>query len=599
MEPETHSGVRSPYERVTGLIAADRCVILDGGVGTELPKAAWAGTDDDSLWGTRALVKAPDAVLDVHRRYVAAGCDVISTNTWGLASVLAGNGPRLWEERDAPVHWMDVARRAVQLARRAIEEEGRAGECAVAFSLNAEIDSDQGRETLRLLARVFADPAQRPDLILVETLSLLRPSLDETVERLLAVGLPVWLSFRRCRRGMCGVHGEHWGGPEGDAFGRAARRFEQLGVGALLVNCIPPDHVDGMIGYLRDFTDLPLGAYPNLGYLTDRGWRFETVSGERYGELALRWREEGAQLIGGCCGVRPEHIAVARERLAGTAPGESRRTPLSGDGEVGRLSDVRAWTPWTDRRGRRLYPLPFPELSIEPGVVAPEQESLMVWRHLRREGIGAHQRCLDVGCGSGLQTVQLARNGAAHVHAIDIDPRAVANTLGNAFRNGVDDRVSGAVVDLFPWVPEERYEVIVACLQQEPMDPFQHTVTHRRVDYWGRNVLDQLLVKLDDALTAEGVAYVMQLSIVSEQRTAELLAETGLAAQVVDYALFPFAARHERAVEQIERVESLSDAYHLSAGELPLLVGYLLEVRRADAAGHRDLLEAPLRRGGE
>jgi len=610
MEPESHSGVtplaaepgvRTPYERLTEMIAAGRCVILDGGVGTELPKPARAAEGvGESLWGTRALVKAPDAVLDVHRRYVAAGCDVISTNTWGLASVLAGSGPRLWEERDAPVHWMDVARRAVRLARRAIDEQGRTGECAVAFSLNAEIDSEEGRETLRLLARVFADPAQRPDLILVETLSLLHPSLDATVERLLAVGLPVWLSFRRCRRGMCGVHGEHWGGPEGDAFGRAARRFEQLGVGALLVNCIPPDHVDGIVSYLRDFTDLPLGAYPNLGYYTDRGWRFETgVGGEEYTQMALRWREEGAQLVGGCCGVRPDHIAAARAGLAGTQPGDQHRAPLPGDGDPGRLSDVRAWTPWADRRGRRLYPLPYPELSVEPGVAAPDQASLMVWRHLLHDGIGAHQRCLDVGCGSGLQTVQLARNGAAHVHAIDIDPDAVANTLGNAFRNGVDDRVSGQVVDLFPWVPEERYEVVVACLQQEPMDPFQHTATHRRVDYWGRNLLDQLLGKLGDALTAEGVAYVMQLSILSEQRTAELLAAAGLAAQVVDYALFPFEAGHANAREQIARVESLSDAYHVTSGDRALMAGYLLEVRRRDAGAHGDLLDAPLRRGGE
>lgn len=58
----------------------------------------------------------------------------------------------------------------------------------------------------------------------------MRTSTYATVERLMETGLPVWLSFRRCRRGVCG---EHWGGPEGDAFGRAARRFEELGVGAL------------------------------------------------------------------------------------------------------------------------------------------------------------------------------------------------------------------------------------------------------------------------------------------------------------------------------------------------------------------------------
>ena len=45
----------------------------------------------------------------------------------------------------------------------------------------------------------------------------------------------------------------------------------------------------------------------------------------------------------------------------------------------------------------------------------------MVWRYLFREGVGAHQRCLDVGCGTGILGVQLALNGASHVRAIDVD----------------------------------------------------------------------------------------------------------------------------------------------------------------------------------
>ena len=197
---------------------------------------------------------------------------MISTDTWGLPTALRDGQARMWETSE-PIHWMDVARRAVHLAREAATEAGRADEVAVAFSINGDVDTPDGRETIRLLARAFEhDP---PDLILVETLTLVRSSTYATVEALLATGLPVWLSFRRCRHGVCGVYGEHWGGPEGDAFGRAARRFEEMGVGALAINCLPPDHVTGMLAWLRDFTDLPLGVYPNLGYLSAAGWRQE------------------------------------------------------------------------------------------------------------------------------------------------------------------------------------------------------------------------------------------------------------------------------------------------------------------------------------
>ena len=109
-------------------------MLLDGGLGTELPIASAL---DEKLWGTRALIEAPDAVLRVHQEYLDAGCDVLCTNTWGLASALASNGPRLWDdrERDRPVHWMDVGRRGLRLARQAVHELDRDGECAVANTL--------------------------------------------------------------------------------------------------------------------------------------------------------------------------------------------------------------------------------------------------------------------------------------------------------------------------------------------------------------------------------------------------------------------------------------------------------------------------------
>jgi S-methylmethionine-dependent homocysteine/selenocysteine methylase/SAM-dependent methyltransferase len=586
------------YARIGEQLDAGRPVILDGAVGTELPRvgASSGRPGDERLWGTRSLIDTPDLVLDVHRRYVQTGCDVISTNTWGLASALAAEGPRLWDDAGGPVHWMDIARRGLRLATTAVEEAGRTGETAVAFSLNADVDSPDGRETIRLLARLFADEPAPPDLVLVETLSVLRPSLLETVEELIGVGLPVWLSFRRCRHGVCGVYGEHWGGPEGDEFGRAARRFERMGVGALLVNCIPPDHVAGMVSYLRDFSDLPLGVYPNLGYYTDTGWRFDPgVGGDEYARMALAWREEGAQIVGGCCGTRPDHIAAARERLAGTTPGHRRRGGLEDlDRNGNGAPRPRVLEPWTDGRDRRLYPLPFPDLAVDPGVQPPDEASFMIWRYLFREGVGAHQRCLDVGCGTGILAVQLALNGASHVRAIDVDRRAVANTLTNAFRNGVDDRVTATEVDLFPWTPEERYEVVVASLHQQPADPAGAVSTHRPVDYWGRQLVDQLIAKLAGALAPEGVAYVMQLSIVSQQRTAELLDAAGFRAEVVDWVMYGLSGDDAAgaAREQIARVEEQSDAFHLEVGERDVVVAYLLEIT-AKANGRRPVSGPP------
>jgi len=566
------------YARLQRLLADQQCVILDGGIATELEELEIPGYElrDDAMWGTWALINAPEAVTRVHRSYVEVGCDVISTDTWGIQGAMNGGGGGL-----PTADWMELARRGIQLGRNAIAEGNGSSDTALAFSLHGDIADEQGVERLKLLTRAFED--EPPDLILLETMSLVRDLTFRAVETLVESGYPVWLSFRRCRHGLCGVFGQHWGGPEGDLFGRAARRFEEIGVGALLINCIPPDHVAGMLPWLRDFTDLPLGVYPNLGYYTESGWAFDReIGGAEYAELATSWRDEGAQLIGGCCGVRPEHIAEAKAGLEGTRPGRRSAEAMEPDPSDPLLSVAEADgptpAPWTDERGRPLYPLPMPELLVEPGVFVPTQGSFLIWKHLSTHGIGEGERCLDVGCGTGLLSAQLALNGAAHVDAIDIDERAVANTLSNAFRNGVADRVAGEQVDLFPWNPERRYDVVVASLYQMPNDPAEQLGSHRPLDYWGRSLFDHLLNLLPRLLEPGGRAYVMQLSILSERETLRRLEHHGLRSRVADFAFLDLGPALADYADQIGQVEEISDAYHLSFGEANTMVAYLLEI---------------------
>jgi homocysteine S-methyltransferase len=576
------------YGRVQEMLDRQRCVILDGAIATELGRRRPDATprEDEALWGTWALVHQPDAVREVHRGYLDVGCDVISTNTWGLSGALDRRGGAAFS---TPVHWMDVARRGLRVGREAIEQAGRTGEAALAFSINGDVDSDSRREMLELLPRVFDDDP--PDLVLLETMTLVRDGLTfAAVEAIVASGVPVWVSFRRCRHGVCGVFGQHWGGPEGDEFGRAVHHFEELGIQALLINCLPPDHVPGMLPWLRDFTDLPLGVYPNLGYYTADGWSFDrTVHGAEYADLAEHWRGEGAQIIGGCCGTRPEHITAARERVRDLPPGgRNGRTatppppdPAAGGGPAPEVAPAATHEVWRDDAGRRLFPLEMPEIVCDPGVFVPTQGSFLVWKHLFRSRLGQDLRCLDIGCGTGLLAIQLALNGAEHVHAIDIDRRAVANTLANAGRNGVADRMTGEAIDLYPWVPKARYDVVAASLYQMPVDPYDEPNTHRPLDFWGRNLLDHLITLLPKLLADDGVAYVMQLSILSQTRTADLLAERGFSSRVVDFAFFDFHELFHARKRQIERVEELSDAYHLRFKDEDVMVSYLLEVTRA------------------
>ena len=120
--------------------------------------------------------------------------------------------------------------------------------------------------------------------------------------------------------------------------------------------------------------------------------------------------------------------------------------------------------------------------------------------------------------------------------------------------------------------------MIVASLYQMPVDPYEEPTGHRPLDYWGRNLLDHFLRLLPKLVADGGRAFVMQLSIVGEAQTARILAEQGLKAEVVDFSFFPFGPLFVRNQEQIERVEQLSDAYHLRVGGDDIMVAYLFEI---------------------
>ena len=184
--------------------------------------------------------------------------------------------------------------------------------------------------------------------------------------------------------------------------------------------------------------------------------------------------------------------------------------------------------------------------------------------------------------------MQLALNGAEHVHAIDIDRNAIANTVSNAYRNGVGDRVSGDDVDLYQWTSDERYDLVVASLFQMPVDPYEEPSSHRPLDYWGRNQIDHFLGKLPGLLTDDGRALVMQLSIVGQAATSRTAhpgradgARRRLHLLPVRVALQPQQAADRARRAALRRVPP-------QLGGDDVMVAYLIEISRAADTPHSD-----------
>ena len=377
----------------------------------------------------RARATRPTTCCACTASYVDVGCDVISTDTWGLPTALRDERPQLWDA-ERPVHWMDVARRGVRLARQAAAEGGRARtRCAIAFSLNGDVDTPEGaRDDPAARPRVRGRPARHHparDALARARLHLRHRRAPARDRHPRVAELPP-LPTAACAASTASTGAGPRATPSGARRGGSSRWASAR----CSINCIPPDHVGGMLSWMRDFTDLPLGAYPNLGYLSTAGWRTEPgVGGAEYAEMALRWRDEGAQIIGGCCGVGPEHVAAARGGAAGhrarpRAARSSSSTPRRTRAVLPRrrAASRRGRTPAARRSSRSTSPTSCASRACS----CPPRAATWCGSTCSARASARDQRCLDVGCGTGLQTVQLARNGAAHVHAIDVDQRAVA-----------------------------------------------------------------------------------------------------------------------------------------------------------------------------
>jgi homocysteine S-methyltransferase len=321
------------YRRVDERLRAGGVVVLDGGIGSELQQAGYpeqvADRPQNYTWGSLAIREAPEKLVEVHRRYAATGADVLETHTFALNRIFAAIADgRLDLPPDA---WQRLALDSVRLVREGAAQAGR-NDYIVAFACRTQdwpaAQQEEARDYvgtyvpldrdryLKPLAEVLAtaDAAHTPDVILMEIQKEIPEDLAfPDYQVFLDTGMPLWISYRRTIGKIVGVEGETIL-EDGDRFGRAARRFAEMGASAVLVNCLPPRLVHGVASWLRQYTALPLGAYPNWGTYLRYEWDWSTVPAtEEFVAHARSWREEGFQIIGGCCGTRPQEIRALVE----------------------------------------------------------------------------------------------------------------------------------------------------------------------------------------------------------------------------------------------------------------------------------------------
>ena len=301
-------------------------VLLDGGLSTQLEAQ---GADlSDSLWSARLLADDPAQIVAAHLAFYRAGARVATTASYQATfEGFAGRGiDRVGAEA--------LLRASVELAGRArtqIEAEdtgvGRpparrfiaasVGPYGAMLADGSEYRGNYGRTVAELRDfhrdRLGVLASTDADILAVETI----PEVEEAAaiaELLLEVdGAASWVSFS-CRDGahLCS------GAPIEEGV---AAVDGKPGVAAVGVNCTAPEHIDELVARIRAATALPIVIYPNSG----EGWdaiarRWTGMGRDRVDpDAARRWRGLGAELVGGCCRVTPDQIAMLAPVLAGRA----------------------------------------------------------------------------------------------------------------------------------------------------------------------------------------------------------------------------------------------------------------------------------------
>jgi S-methylmethionine-dependent homocysteine/selenocysteine methylase len=290
-------------------------VLLDGGLGREL---RFRGVDIlQTIWSAGALMTDPDIVRQVHADYIAAGADIITTNTYGvIRSDLAREGI---EDRFAELNTL-ACRLAVE-ARDAAQRRVLIAGSLPPLRGSYRPDLVGPSEEIEILYQEQADLlAPHVDLLLCETMSSAAEG-RAAARAACRTGKPVWVAWT--------LHEDRSGNlRSGESIADAAAALEGLPVSGYLANCCAPESITKVMPAIVALGADWIGGYANTFAPVPQDW---TLDGDKEtdGTLALRteldpegyavhvadWLAAGATVVGGCCGTRPAHIAKIRDLM--------------------------------------------------------------------------------------------------------------------------------------------------------------------------------------------------------------------------------------------------------------------------------------------
>ena len=295
------------YNLIKQRLENNDIIILDGAIGAELEKKGAKMHKD--LWCGTCSVESPDLVKKVHEEYILAGADIITTNTYATT-------PIAMKQYGFDNQVNEFNKKSVQLAKEAIKNSNK--DIAVAGSVSTfgslykyglEAMKPGFKEQLNILSN------EGVDLIILEAMSSQADIVETIVECSSQTKLPVWLSIScviddNTNKVMLGFSDTF----DTDTnvyedFETSMDNFSKIHQGPILIAHSDIEVTGQAIKIAKKKFNGVLGAYPNRGHYEKPHWKFvDNITPSEYLEKAKSWVGDGAQIVGGCCGVGVEEI---------------------------------------------------------------------------------------------------------------------------------------------------------------------------------------------------------------------------------------------------------------------------------------------------
>ena len=302
------------YKNFLEVLNSGETILLDGATGSELENR---GIKMDNSWCATASLEF-DILKQIHKDYINAGAKIITTNTYASNRMIL-------EVAGVEDKFEDINLAAINAAIQAREECGR-DDVLVAGSLSHQIPYEDAfrsqKEKDKYIKKLTPEYFQKSfdelaffladngcDFILLEL--MYRPDrIDIIFDSASKVGLPVWAGFSsRNKDGLIALTTDYE-----YSFKKMISNVKHHKLDAVGIMHCDIGVIEESIKELKEVYDLPIMAYPEVAVFKFPNYDMSNViPPDDYLIEAKKWKDAGAQIIGGCCGTTVEHIKLLNQ----------------------------------------------------------------------------------------------------------------------------------------------------------------------------------------------------------------------------------------------------------------------------------------------